>query len=151
MSRIAVLTLLLAVAWSPVLPGALSAQERGLCVIASRANLRTGPGTNYRISWEVHRFMPLIEVTRQADWVKVRDVDGDIHWIWNRLVSAKVKCVTVKSSKANIRKRPTTRSEKWFTVEKYSSFKFIEKRNNWVKVQHDGQTMYVYHTLVWPG
>ena len=140
---------LLAAVFPATLPVAL-AQSKGVCVTAQRANLRAGPGKNHRITWEVHRNMPLVQVGEEGEWVKVRDVDGDIHWIFGSLVSAGFKCVTVRAPKANIRKKPSSRAELWFTVEKYSSFRFLEKKGKWMKIQKDQQVMWVFHTLVWP-
>lgn len=133
------------------LAGALPAAAQQLCVKAPRANLRAGPGTNYRITWEVNRYMPLMEVGSEGDWIKVKDVDGDIHWVFAQLVTDKIDCVTISSPKANVRKKPTTRSDKWFTVEKYTSFKKVGSTNKWVKVEYEGETMWIYDTLVWPG
>ena len=50
------------------------AQEQALCVTAARANLRAGPGKNFRINWEVNRYMPLVPVDRKGKWLKVKDV-----------------------------------------------------------------------------
>ncbi len=143
---IAVAALLAALGW-----GATAGAAEQLCVRASRANLRAGPSTDHRITWEVHRWMPLIQVGKEGDWVKVKDVDGDLHWIWERLVTGRVDCITVSAPKANVRKKPTTRSDKWFTVEKYTSFKRVDRAENWVKIEYEGETMWIYHTLVWPG
>jgi len=131
--------------------GALPAAAQQLCVKASRANLRAGPGTDYRITWEVNRYMPLIQVGSEGDWIKVKDVDGDIHWVYAPLVTDKIDCVTISSPKANIRKKPTTRADKWFTVEKYTSFKKTGSTAKWVKVEYEGETMWIYDSLVWPG
>lgn len=130
--------------------GAMPAAAQQLCVKAPRANLRAGPGTDNRITWEVNRYMPLQQLAVEGDWIKVKDVDGDLHWIYGPLVTDKVDCVTISAPKANIRKKPTTRSEKWFTVEQYTSFKRIGRKGQWVEIEYEGQTMWVYATLVWP-
>jgi SH3-like domain-containing protein len=148
---------LLRIAFAAALPaamalaGAAPAAAQQLCVQASRANLRSGPGTDSRITWEVNRYMPLIQVAVEGDWIKVKDVDGDLHWIYAPLVTDKIDCVTISAPKANIRKKPSTRSEKWFTVEKYTSFKRIGSEDKWVKVEYEGETMWIYNSLVWPG
>ena len=127
------------------------AQEaKKLCVTSPRANLRAGPGKENRITWEVNQFMPLVEIARQKDWVRVKDVDGDIHWIYKTLISDKVDCLTIKASKANIRKRPTAKAPLWFTVEKYTSFKRVGQQPKWIKLEYEGEIMWVFHTLVWP-
>lgn len=146
MKRLAVLSALACLLFA----AAASAQEQLLCVTASRANLRAGPSTDFRITWEVNRYMPLMEVERQGEWVKVSDVDGDVHWIYGPLVSSGENCVTVKASRANIRKGPTTDADMWFTVEKYTSFKRVGQQGNWIRLEYQGEEMWVFHTLVWP-
>ncbi len=127
------------------------AMGKNLCVKASRANLRSGPGMEHRITWEVNRWMPLTQVGEEGEWVKVRDVDGDIHWIYAPLVTSKQACITIRSPKANIRRKPTTKSGKWFTVEKYTSFKRTGQKDKWIRIEYEGETMWIFHTLIWPG
>jgi len=121
-----------------------------LCVTSPRANLRAGPGKEHRVTWEVNRFMPLLQIGQQDDWIRVRDVDGDTHWIFGELVTERIDCITIKELRANIRKSPSSAGGKWFTVEKYTSFKRVETKGKWVKIEYMGQEMWVFNTLVWP-
>lgn len=130
------------------LPGAATAQE--LCVQVARANLRAGPGTDNKKTWEVYENMPFVRVGSQGDWLRVRDVDGDEHWIFGRLVTDNRDCVTVKAERANVRKGPGTNHDIWFTVEKYTSFRRVGSQGSWIKVEYEGETMWIYNTLVWP-
>lgn len=132
--------------WSAFPPVSFAATM--LCVSTPRANLRVGPGTNYRKSWEVNQFMPLEQLSRRGAWVRVRDVDGDIHWVHQRLVSTSQRCVTVSNDKANIRKKPSTRAAKWFTVERYTSFKRTGQQGQWVRLEYEGEVMWVFKNLV---
>lgn len=120
------------------------------CVKAARANLRAGPGKNFRITWEVNRHMPLVHVDKKGDWIKVKDVDGDTHWVFHSLVDAKLKCVTVKTAKANIRRVPSATGRQLYTVEKYTSFKLVGKKGKWVQIAYGKKKMWVFHTLIWP-
>ncbi|MDH4248770.1 MAG: SH3 domain-containing protein, partial [Deltaproteobacteria bacterium] len=79
------LVLFIAAGFAAMGPNAAWAQN--LCVTASRANLRAGPGKEHRITWEVNRNMPLIQVERQGEWIKVRDVDDEFHWISDQMVA----------------------------------------------------------------
>ncbi|MBI4083254.1 MAG: hypothetical protein HY423_11655 [Candidatus Lambdaproteobacteria bacterium] len=121
-----------------------------LCVKLPRANLRAGPGTKFRVSWEVHQYMPLVQIGRTGDWLKVRDIDGDIHWVHESVVDARIRCVTVAAPKANIRKGPGGQHERWFTVERYTSFRKTDEQKNWVKMEWEGEELWVYAPLVWP-
>ena len=145
------------IAWGiagAVVLGALTlgeaAQAQSFCVSAARANLRAGPGKNFRITWEVNRYMPLVQVDKKGRWLKVKDVDGDTHWVFETLVNAGLDCVTISKLRANIRKSPSARSEKLYTVEKYTSFKRVGAKPKWVQIEFAKKKMWVYYTLVWP-
>lgn len=117
---------------------------------AARANLRSGPATDSRVNWIVYKHMPLTLVEKKEQWLRVRDVDGDLHWIFESLVSDKEDCVTIVSDLANIRRGPGTNFKKWFSVKRYTSFRKTGSEKQWVRVEYEGEVMWVFHTLVWP-
>ncbi len=108
------------------------------CVNVEKANLRQGPGTGFEKSWEVYEYMPLKKIGQQGDWYKVEDVDGDVHWVYRKLVTDNLHCAVVKVDKANVRTGPGTGYAKSALgpVEQYYSFKVIGTKGAWVKV-HD--------------
>lgn len=123
-----------------------------LCVNVPEANLRTGPGTKYEKSWEVFKYMPFQKLTRKGNWYKVRDVDGDIHWIYKKLVTGSFKCAVVKKGKANIRSGPGTQfSKKYLSpAMKYDAFKILKTQKSWAKIVDEfGDTGWIYRKLVW--
>ena len=127
-------------------------QRQTLCVKSAKANLRSGPGTNFRVTWEVHKYMPLVKVGQSGEWIKVKDVDGDLHWVSQSVVTADEGCVTVKVDKATIRKAPNPKAPSWFIVERYTSFKRVgSDKKDWVKLEHEGKTLWASSTVVWPG
>jgi SH3-like domain-containing protein len=118
-----------------LLPGAASA----LCIKVPEANLRSGPGTRYEKSWTVYKYMPLKKIGQQGSWYQVRDVDGDTHWVYSRLVTRGMHCAAVKVDKANVRTGPGTTYAKspLSPVERYYSFKITGSKDGWVKVQDE--------------
>ena len=120
------------------------------CVKSARANLRAGPGKNFRVTWEVNRHMPLVHVDKKGDWIKVKDVDGDTHWVFRTLLDSKQKCLTIKTAKGNIRKSPNASGRPLYTVEKYTSFLLVGRKGKWVHIAYGKKKMWVYYTLVWP-
>lgn len=116
-------------------PGAASA----LCVGVPEANLRQGPGTQYEKSWEVFKYMPFKKIGQEGKWYKVEDVDGDVHWIYSRLTTDAMRCAVVKTDDVNVRTGPGTRYAKspLSPVEKYYSFKIVDMKDGWVKVQDE--------------
>lgn len=116
-----------------------------LCVKATKANIRSGPGTDYEAIWQVYRFMPFEKVgtSLSGDWYAVRDMDGDIGWIHKTLVTNKYRCGVVKSRIVNIRKGPGTRFSKVYPepAQRYDSYRIIQKQGRWMKVKDEWNTI----------
>ncbi len=52
----------------------------------ARANVREGPGTNFRVSFTVDAGVALTGVSRVPEWVRVRDGAGRSGWVYYNLV-----------------------------------------------------------------
>jgi SH3-like domain-containing protein len=123
-----------------------------LCVRTSDANLRSGPGTKYKKTWEVFKYMPLKKIGSQGNWYKVKDVDGDMHWVYHTLVTDTYKCAVVKIKKANVRNGPGTKYRKNLLSPalKYYSFKVIDTKQSWVKVMDEYDDKgWIHRNLIW--
>ncbi|NOZ25768.1 MAG: hypothetical protein GXO94_06750 [Nitrospirae bacterium] len=139
---------LLAVTLVLAMGGSVSA----LCVSAPEANLRGGPGTKYEKRWLVFRYTALKKIAKRKGWYKVRDVDGDVHWIYGRLVTDRFRCAVVKVEKANVRTGPGTRFKKssMSPAIKYDSFKVLRRKGEWVKVMDEfGDKGWIHRKLLW--
>ncbi len=127
-----------------------------VCVKTSEANLRNGPGTKYKVSWKVYKYMPFHKLDKKkvskSFWYKVKDVDGDTHWIFGGLVTNKFKCATVKADKANVRTGPGGKYKKASLnfVVKYYSFRVVKQKGNWVNVidEYDNKG-WIHKNLLW--
>jgi len=124
-----------------------------LCVNSHRANLREGPGRTYQKTWQVYKNMPFRGVEKIGKWVKVRDVDGDFHWIHGTLVNKNSTCATIKVNQANLRTGPGKKfrkHKKMPLAEKYTSFKLLKIKGEWVLLQHEfGQKAWAHRRLLW--
>ena len=123
-----------------------------LCVNSGTANLRRGPGVKYEKTWQVFKYMPLKKIKRKGQWYKVKDVDGDIHWIFRKLVTGKYKCAVVKKNKANIRKGPGKKYPRTdiSPAIKYDSFRVLKFKGKWVQVIDEfGEKGWVFKKLLW--
>ena len=130
----------------------LSTHSFSLCINVPEANLRGGPGTKYEKTWEVFKYMPFQQLSKKGNWFKVKDVDGDVHWVYRKLVTEDFKCAVVKVDKANIRSGPGQNHEKsaLSPALKYDSFKVIETTPSWVKVTDEfGDSGWIFKRLLW--
>ncbi len=129
-----------------------SANAHALCVNAADANLRSGPGTKYEKTWEVFKYMPFNKIKQKGNWYKVKDMDGDSHWIYKNLVTSSYKCGAAKKDKINIRSGPGTNYKKadLSPAMKYDAFKIIKIKGKWAKVEDEfGSTGWIFRKLLW--
>jgi len=125
------------------------AGAKRLAVNVGQANVRSGPGTNHDIMWSVGKYYPLDVLKESGSWYKVRDFEDDEGWIHRSLLK-KIPAVTVKAPLVNVRQGPGTTFRVLLQAEKGVSFKRLEKKGSWFKVQHqDGEVGWIHQSLVW--
>lgn len=129
-----------------------STNAAALCVRASEANLRQGPGTQYAKSWEVFKYMPFKASGKKGAWYRVKDVDGDTHWIHQNLVSRSTRCAVVTAETARVRSGPGTRHAQTAIspVSKYYAFKVLSTQGKWARVEDELKNRgWVATSLLW--
>jgi SH3-like domain-containing protein len=120
-----------------------------LTVSVSNANIRSGPGTNYDILWQVNKYYPIKIVKKVGTWFQFVDFEGDKGWIYNSLVR-KIQSVITTKENCNIRSGPATKYRVVFQAEKGVAFKVLKRKGSWIHVQHeDGDKGWIYSALVW--
>ncbi len=127
----------------------MGSSAQALCVAARKANIRSGPGTQYPIVWEVYRYMPFSKVgaSNAGDWYAVRDVDGDVNWVHKSLVRSRKRCAVVTQEEVNVRTGPGTRfaRAKWGPAVRYDAFALLQKKGPWAKVRSEwGETGWIH-------
>jgi len=125
-----------------------------LSVNVDTVNLRSGPGTNYKVKWEYGKGFPLQVLEKKGDWVKVQDFEDDTGWIYKPLLADNghmiVKMFKDKNKKINIRSGPGTDfrivGKAYYGV----VFETLEQRDGWAKVKHEtGLVGWIKRTLIW--
>ena len=71
----------------------VSQELRCLMVKAPSFNVRTGPGSKYRLAKvkQVEKYMPLLRLEKKGDWYKVKDRFRNTYWIHRKGVWRPVK------------------------------------------------------------
>jgi SH3-like domain-containing protein len=130
-----------------------AAPAQALCVSAFQTRLRAEPSSSAKITWVVGRYMPLVEVERRGGWIKVRDVDGDSHWVPSGDVSGRERCVVVKVQFAGLRTGPgaTQPLAEIQAVDRYTAFKRLEADpEEWFHVEDEtGSKFWISASAVW--
>ena len=96
--------------------------------------------------------MPLLRVSRKGNWIRVKDLDGEFHWIHRKLITNDYDCMVVKSSISNLRTRPTPRASKTDIgfADRFTPFKKLDRNGNWLLAEDDyGQKAWIYDRNVW--
>jgi SH3-like domain-containing protein len=143
MKRI-VLTILLLLCWIEI------SQAKMVSIAGDMVNMRSGPGNNYEVVWELGQGYPLSVIDQQGDWLKVADYEGDIGWVQKHQVAEKAYLV-VKKRIVNIRCGPGENYRVIRQAHQGVVFRTLGKKDDWVKIRHEEEdvTGWVLRSLVW--
>ena len=121
-----------------------------MAVAASIANIRSGPGTNYDVIWQIARYHPIKVEQKKGNWYLFVDFQGDRGWIHKSLVD-KTETVITDKSKCNVRAEPVVKDGNiLFQVPEGIPFRVIRRKGNWLQVEHaDGDRGWIHRSLVW--
>lgn len=134
--------------FAAIVPGNAFCEER-LSVKAKLANVRSSPKVDGEVLWQIEMYYPIVVVEKKDGWVKFKDFENDVAWIHGSLVDKTSSVITIKD-KCNVRKGPSTEQALAFTVERGVPFKVLEKKGDWVKIQHaDGEVGWIFQSLLW--
>lgn len=128
------------------------AWANALCVTSAKANLRSGPGASFKVSWTVGKYMPLKQTGAKGSWVKVQDLDGAEHWVSGSNVSGRIQCVVVRAKYAALRSKPDSRAptSEISLADRYTPFKKVMREDGWLLVEDDFKEQYwISDTQVW--
>jgi SH3-like domain-containing protein len=130
-----------------VCAGAAAAER--LTIVATLANIRSGPATEYDILWKVEKYYPIFVLKKSDSWYQFRDFEDDKGWVHKSLVG-KIPAVITKKDQCNIRSGPSTNEEILFVVEKGIPFKILDQKGNWLHIEHaDGDQGWIHDSIVW--
>ena len=143
MKRIAILIIFL------LLTGTAAAAEQRLAVNSATANIRSGPGTQYDVLWQVERYYPILVINKSDSWYQFKDFEDDTGWVHKSLVED-IEAVITKKDLCNVRSGPGTSEKILFTVNRGVPFKVLEHKGHWLHIEHaDGDQGWIYDSLVW--
>ena len=112
--------------------------------------LYDAPSTKGGKLFVVPRGAPLEVVLAYGEWLKVRDVSGEVAWTEAKGLSAK-RNVIVRAANLKIRATPDDAAAAVFSADKGVLLELTEAlAGGWIKVRHrDGLVGYVKNSEVW--
>ena len=103
---------------------------------SDEANIRSGPSVRYPIEWLYKRENWPVQVTATFErWRKLTDINGEIGWIHESLLSGKRYAIVKTEGVQEIYRLPLLSSTKVFIVENGVIVEIKECKNNWCKIQ----------------
>lgn len=131
--------------------GSVFAQK--LAINAPVANVRSGPGTNYEVLWQVEQYTPLqvLDTDKTGTWYYIKDFEGTIGWISKDLTANMDTVITKpRDERCNIRSGPGTNHDVIFKAIKGVPFQVVERKGDWIHIKHaDGDDGWIHKALVW--
>ncbi|NLX19186.1 MAG: SH3 domain-containing protein [Desulfobulbus sp.] len=112
-------------------------------------NLRSGPNTSSDILFELPMGYPLEVLTKEGQWLKVRDYEGDKGYILESL-TAKTPYTIVKIKQCKIYAGPGSKEKVIGTGVRDVIFAEGERKGDWVKVTHPDLSGWIHKNSVWP-
>ena len=114
-------------------------------------NVRTGPSTDNPVYMELFAGYPLKVVSRQGEWAKISDYEGDTGWIHTSLIGSNNTVIVNAEKSVNMRSGPSTQSPVVADVERGVVMTKISEKDKWIEVKHSGGTVgWIYKPLLWP-
>lgn len=116
---------------------------------AGEANMRSGPGEQYPISWVYQREGLPVEVVREwGIWRLVRDPEGSQGWMNKNLLSGErtayvTRAVRTLYERADIASRPVWRVEPGVVA------RIVLCEEAWCQLRIDGKSGYVLRKHIW--
>ncbi len=131
-----------------------SASAQMLSIKGDDINMRSGPGTQYKVLWQLGSGFPLKVLKKQGDWYRVQDFEGSVGWV-HKMVTTSTPHMIVKvhkktKKKINVRSGPGTNNR--IVAQAYYGvvFKTLEQKNGWAHVEHEkGITGWIKRSLLW--
>jgi SH3-like domain-containing protein len=131
-----------------------SALAEMVAINGNDINMRSGPGTKYKVIWKLGDGFPLKVLKHSGKWLRVQDFEGTIGWIHKAVVNRTphmiVKVHKKTKKRINVRSGPGT--NKRIVAKAYYGvvFKTLGQKNGWVKVSHGRKvTGWVKRSLLW--
>ena len=121
---------------------------RFVSVKAKTANLRVGPGRDYRVDWVLVRPGLPVEIVAEFDnWRRVRDAEGTEGWLYGALLSGRRTAVVAPwnagkdAAPVNLHRRPGAEAPATARLEPGVMGEVIECNGQWCRFRPDGEDM----------
>lgn len=129
------------------------AQEETITIKGSIVNARSGPGTDYKVIQKLTKGNVYTVLDKKQDWTKIELSSSEEGWVSNELISQNKSIVTSEKGYVNtdtlrVRSSASTSSDIIGQLAKNEEVTIIGEENEWLKIEYDDQTGYVYKSYI---
>jgi SH3-like domain-containing protein len=130
-------------------PDGARALPRFASLRADKVNLRAGPGEQYPIEWVLTRKdMPVEIIAAFEHWRKVRDWEGTLGWVHEKMVWSR-RDVVVSGGVRGLHVRPDASSPLVARAEPGVIGKLLECQGAWCRIEAHDYAGWVQRSEVW--
>jgi len=103
-----------------------------------KVNLRAGPGDNYPIRWVLtHRGMPVAVLDRFDVWRKIRDWQGSVGWVHERMLVGN-RTVMVTGARRTLHADPNIDAKAVARADAGVVARLLACQGNWCRIEAQG-------------
>jgi len=140
---------LAAVAALSSLPAAAARAPDFVSIKGNSVNVREQPSTRSATLWELGAGYPLQVTQRKAQWLRVKDHEATLGWVFAPLTH-KAAHMVVTARTAYLRAGPGTQHRRVGQLEQHEVVKTLKKSGSWAQVQREGgQKGWIARRLAW--
>jgi SH3-like domain-containing protein len=122
---------------------------RFVALAAGEANMRSGPGDNYPITWIYRRKGLPVEIVREYGiWRQVRDPGGTVGWVNKNLLTGERHAYVTKSVRT-LYERPDVQSRAVWRAEPGVVARILLCEQAWCNVSVEGRSGYILRNQIW--
>jgi len=128
---------------------ATASAQSFVSIKGSSVNVRETPSTRSDTLWELGTGYPLQVTQRKGSWLRVRDFESTLGWVYAPL-TARTPHMVVTGSSANLRAGPGPRHKVVGKLQHLEVVRTLKKTDGWAQVQREGgQKGWVARRLAW--
>jgi len=99
------------------------------------ANIRSGPGMDYKTVTTLQGGADILILETKSDWHRVKTSDGKTGWVIRSLIDEQqLEQIVITTDKAALRKGPGENYKKFVILIKGKTFTLISERGNWYNI-----------------
>lgn len=134
---------------APLLSPVAAQAREFVSIQGNTVNVRERPSTRSDTLWELGKGYPLQVQQRKGQWIKVRDFEAPLGWVFAPLTD-KTPHRVVTARSANLRAGPGQQHKTVGKLQQHEVVRTLGQSGGWARVQRDGgQKGWVAKRLTW--